>query len=84
MTLTPAALLARNVAAEREIFAREAQYAAELMKQIADNPESAVVGGDLTRLSQRVTELVRRAAAIKASAEAVELMNVDSNPQEER
>lgn len=73
--ITPASMLASSVAREQEMFTRDASYAAELLTRIAETPDAAHVVGDLTRLSQQVAELVRRAATIKASAEALDLMN---------
>lgn len=72
--VTAASLLSRTLADDRDRFAADAAYAAELMNSIAQRPEASHVGDDLARLSQRVTDLIRRAATIKASAEAVELM----------
>ncbi|MFF7795526.1 hypothetical protein [Streptomyces sp. NPDC007991] len=72
--ITPARILASTVARDQEVFARDAGYAAELLKLIADTPDAAHVVGDLTRLSQQVSELIRRAATIKASSEALGMM----------
>lgn len=73
-SITPASMLASSVARDQMTFTRDASYAADLLKRIADTPNAAHVVGDLTRLSQQVSELIRRAATIKASAEALDLM----------
>lgn len=78
MPITPASMLASSVAREQEMFTRDASYAAELMQRIADTPDAAHSVGDLSRLSQQITELIRRAATIKASTEALGLMKVDA------
>lgn len=71
----PASKLSSSVAREQRTFTHDADYAAELLKRIEKTSDAAHVVGDLTRLSQQVAELVRRAATVKASLEALELMN---------
>ena len=66
---------ARQIAQEEEIFASDARSAADLMNRIADDPNSAVVGGDISRLIQQAAELHRRAAKIAAWREAHSLIN---------
>ncbi|MFI8932543.1 hypothetical protein ACIG3E_33385 [Streptomyces sp. NPDC053474] len=65
---------ARTIADDEAIFTRDVRSAAELMESIARNPDAGRADGELARLSQRVTDLVRLAAKIKASREAIELM----------
>lgn len=76
--MTSAAFLARQINQEREQFAVDAQRASELMAGIAANPTSKLVGGDLSRLSQQVAELVRRASRIDAWREAHALLESES------
>ncbi|MYR43126.1 hypothetical protein [Streptomyces sp. SID5910] len=65
-----ACFIARQVASDEEIFARDARYAADLLNSIASNPVvDGVTAGDLARLSARVTELIRLSAKIGAMRE---------------
>lgn len=78
---TAASALASVIAAEQKQFAREANDAAELMEQIAKDPTSSRISSDLSRLSQQVAQLIRRAAKIDASQEAAQLMGADHNTE---
>ncbi len=79
-SVTAEALLSRGVAREQEDFIRDARRVAELAAHIPENPPTAqrAVSGDLTRLSQYVADLLRRAAKIEATIEAVGLMETDT------
>ncbi|MFI6210283.1 hypothetical protein ACIBAI_28610 [Streptomyces sp. NPDC051041] len=83
-TVTAASVLARQVADDQDEFARDAREAADLLGWIAEHPEESRVLGDLSRLSQQVTELVRRAARIKASTEALRLMEAEAGRATEK
>ncbi|MYX26082.1 hypothetical protein GTY75_05260 [Streptomyces sp. SID8381] len=78
--VTAAAALATNITWELESFTREAEMIAEKAAHIAANPPSAerTVSGDVTRLAQYVTDLLRRAATIEASQKAISLMEAES------
>ncbi|MFE9252898.1 hypothetical protein [Streptomyces sp. NPDC007088] len=78
MDSTTVDFYARIITSEQEKFSRDADYAAELMAVIAKNPDAASTVGDLTRLQQRVTELLRRAAKIEASREAEKIMRSET------
>ncbi|MEV5319100.1 hypothetical protein AB0K92_15840 [Streptomyces sp. NPDC052687] len=73
--------LAWIAARDREEFARDARAAAELLTHIADNPGRSGIGSDLSRLSQQVAELVRRAAKISATEEASALLKAEAEAQ---
>jgi hypothetical protein len=72
---TAANALALSLARDEQEFTRDAQAAVELLTYIAGHPKPAVLGTELSRLSQQVAELVRRGARITASTEAAQLMN---------
>ncbi|THA79763.1 hypothetical protein [Streptomyces sp. A0592] len=73
---TADALLDRLITHEQDALAIDARRVAELAARIADNPPSATrsTSGDVTRLSQYVTELLRRTAKLEATIEAAQLM----------
>lgn len=79
--LTSAAFLSRTVTKEQEAFTHEARLVAEQAARIAANPPTVQrsVSGDLTRLSQEVAFLLRRAAKIEASLEALGLMEAETS-----
>ena len=72
-----ATALSRVTEWEQEAFARDAERAAHAAAHIAANPPTMgrTVSGDLARLSQAVADLLRRAAKIEASLEALSLKN---------
>ncbi|GAA2199914.1 hypothetical protein [Streptomyces bangladeshensis] len=78
--ITAATALTRAITWEQEAFARDAEMAARTAAHIAANPPTAgrSVSGDLTRLSQYVADLLRRAAKIEAGLEAISLMDADT------
>lgn len=76
---TQADALRRTAAQDQEAFSRDARDVADLAEHIAASPAAQNLSGDLSRLSQQVTELVRRAARIKATVEALEMMQATSS-----
>ncbi|MEV5283389.1 hypothetical protein ACFYMW_35680 [Streptomyces sp. NPDC006692] len=78
--LTAASFLSRSIEDEQRRFAQEAQRLAEQAARIAANPPTSgrgTVSGDLTRLIQEATFLLKRAVTIEASLEAVGLMGAE-------
>ncbi|SFY52058.1 hypothetical protein [Streptomyces sp. F-1] len=78
--ITAAHALARSITGEQQMFTEDAQRIAEQAAYIAANPpvEGRTVSGDLTRLSQYVADLLRRAAKIEASVQALALMKAEA------
>ncbi|MFD9575357.1 hypothetical protein ACFWBI_36760 [Streptomyces sp. NPDC059982] len=72
--MTAVGLLARQLDGEEAEFAADARAAADLATDIASGPARATTAGDLTRLSQRVAELVRRAAKIQGARETLTVL----------
>ncbi|MCX5000967.1 hypothetical protein [Streptomyces longwoodensis] len=78
-----AAALTRATEWELEAFVKDAEKAARDAAHIAANPPTMgrTVSGDLTRLSQYVADLLRRAAKIEASFEALSLMGTAASDE---
>ncbi len=66
--------LARQLDGEEAEFAVDARAVADLAAEIASGPTRTTTAGDLTRLSQRVAELVRRAAKIQGARETLAVL----------
>lgn len=79
--LTAASFLSRSIEDEQRRFTQEAEHLAEQATRIAANPPAAgrnTVSGDLTRLIQEATFLLKRAVTIEATLEAVGLMGAET------
>ncbi|MET7584671.1 hypothetical protein [Streptomyces microflavus] len=79
--LTTASFLSRSIEDEQRRFAQEAERLAEQDACIAANPPGAERGthsGDITRLIQEATFLLKRAVTIEAGLEAVGLMGAEA------
>lgn len=76
LRLTAAILMERSNASDQDVFARHAEYAAELAVDIARRvpDRDGVVSNDLVRLQQSVSLLLRMASKIEANVEAVAIM----------
>ncbi|MDX5563729.1 hypothetical protein PYK79_10740 [Streptomyces sp. ID05-04B] len=85
--VTAATALTAATQWEQEAFIRDAERVAQAAAHIAANPPTAertTVSGDLTRLSQNVADLLRRAAKIEANFQALSLMNATDPATEKR
>lgn len=79
--LTAASFLARSIESDQQRFIQEAERLAEQAARIAKNPPADgrnTASGDLTRLIQEATFLLKRAVALEAGLEAVALMNSET------
>lgn len=83
--LTAASFMSRSIQDEQRRFAQEAERLAKQAAYIAANPPSdgRAVSGDITRLIQEAAFLLKRAATIEASLEAVGLMNAEAATPEQ-
>jgi hypothetical protein len=83
--LTAANFLARSIEQEQERFTQEANRLVEQAAHIAATPPSSQrkVSGDITRLIQEASFLLKRAATIEAGAEALGLMGVEDTTTEQ-
>ncbi|MFE3577819.1 hypothetical protein [Streptomyces vinaceus] len=74
--VTVGSFIERMITQEQETYLADAQRVAELAAHIANTPPSATraVSGDLTRLSQHVADLLRRAAKLEATIEMAALL----------
>ncbi|MFG2540696.1 hypothetical protein ACGFU4_36200 [Streptomyces sp. NPDC048511] len=71
--------LAYSLKREQAQFAEEAERLAKQAAYIAANPpgDGRTVSGDVTRLIQEASFLLKRAATIEAGTEALGLMNTE-------
>ncbi|GGZ83598.1 hypothetical protein [Streptomyces rubiginosohelvolus] len=84
--LTAASFMSRSIEDEQRRFAQEAERLAEQAARIAANPPGvgrSTVSGDLTRLIQEATFLLKRSVTIEAGLEAVGLMNAETATTEQ-
>ncbi|WP_328903331.1 hypothetical protein OHR86_28420 [Streptomyces sp. NBC_00441] len=79
--LTAASFLARSIESDQQRFAQEAERLAEQAARIAKNPPAAgrtTASGEIARLIQEATSLLKRAVALETGLEAVALMNSET------
>ncbi|MFJ3084387.1 hypothetical protein ACIPJG_32170 [Streptomyces halstedii] len=77
---TPMGFLVRSTKKDQQRYAEEAQRLAELAAYIAANlPDKGRVSGDIERLIEGATTLLRRAAAIETNLEAIKLMGFEES-----
>jgi len=84
--LTAASFLARSIESDQQRFAQEAERLAEQAAHIAANLPAAgrsTVSGDISRLIQEATFLLKRAVALEVGLEAVALMNSETTTKTE-
>lgn len=84
--MTAASFLSRSIQDEQRRFVQEAELLAEHAARIAANPPAAgrnTVSGDLTRLIQEATFLLKRAVTIETGLEAVGLMGAETATTEQ-
>lgn len=78
--LTSASFMARSIEKEQERFTQEAERLVEQATYIASAPPVGQhkVSGDIIRLIQDASFLLKRAVAIEADTEALGLMGVEN------
>ncbi|MFF8618287.1 hypothetical protein [Streptomyces sp. NPDC015350] len=78
--LTAASFMTRSLKDEEHRFVQEAELMAEHAASIAANPPNGqrTASGDLIRLIQEATFLLKRAVTIEAGHETIGLMNAET------